>query len=286
MSKFAEYNQSSIKNSFPGDRYETPGSLRPSTLYLAMFKSRLYFFLRMFDIVRRGAKQAKKGGYDSSFFCLQSLDFVSAVEECGGRIILDGLENISSTPGPLVFISNHMSSLETVLLPSIILPRKDVAFVVKKSLADYPLFGSIIRSMKHIPLGRANPKEDLKAVTELGLNFLENGVSIVVFPQSTRNTEFIPEEFNTLGIKLAKKSGANAIPVALKTDFWGNGQVFKEFGPIRPENTVRIRFGRPFKVNGPGKDEHQHVIAFISDSLAEWRAEAPPHLFIAEKQRT
>ena len=55
---------------------------------------------------------------------------------------------------------------------------------------------------------------------------------MVIFPQSQRTLEFDPEHFNKLGIKLAKKAEAHIVPVALKTDFWKNGRLFKDIGAL------------------------------------------------------
>ena len=41
---------------------------------------------------------------------------------------------------PVIFIGNHMSTLETFVLPWIILPHRPLTFVVKRELLGYPLF--------------------------------------------------------------------------------------------------------------------------------------------------
>ena len=88
-----------------------------------------------------------------------------------------------------------------------------------------------MRSRNPIVVGRTDPRKDLEAVMNGGVELLKNGISIVIFPQSTRSVEFKPEEFNSLGVKLAKKAGVDVVPIALKTDFWGNGKLIKEAWP-------------------------------------------------------
>ena len=104
-----------------------------------------------------------------------------------------------------------------------------------------------------------------------GLGRLANGISIVIFPQSTRSNVFLPEEFNSLGVKLAKKAGVEVVPVAIKTDFWGNGRLVKELGPLDSRKHIHIKFGEPHKVTGSGKDENQKIIDFIASSLNKWQ---------------
>jgi 1-acyl-sn-glycerol-3-phosphate acyltransferase len=103
------------------------------------------------------------------------------------------------------------------------------------------------------------------------MDLLSRGISIVIFPQSTRSLEFKPEEFNSLGVKLAKKAGVKVVPIALKTDFWGNGKLVKEAGPIDRHKPIFIKFGEPFVVTGSGKEENQKIIDYIHRSLEEWK---------------
>jgi 1-acyl-sn-glycerol-3-phosphate acyltransferase len=158
-----------------------------------------------------------------------------------------------------------------MILPGLIQPLRNVTFVVKESLVKHPLFGDVMRSRNPIVVGRTDPRKDLEAVMNGGMELLAKGISIVIFPQSTRNVIFKPEEFNSLGVKLAKKAGVQVVPVALKTDFWGNGILIKEIGPLDSSKTIYFRFGEPFKVTGTGKEENQKIIDFIQSSLNEWQ---------------
>jgi 1-acyl-sn-glycerol-3-phosphate acyltransferase len=185
------------------------------------------------------------------------------------------MENITQSPGSVLFISNHMSTLETMILPSIIGPHRELTFVVKESLVKHPLFGDVMRSRNPIVVRRIDPRKDLEAVMDGGVDLLSKGISIVIFPQSTRSVEFKPEEFNSLGVKLAKKAGAEVVPIALKTDFWGNGKLIKELGPLDHNKQIYIKFGEPMKIMGNGKEENQRIIDFIKSSLEEWNSGPP-----------
>ena len=235
------------------------------------FHTRLYFILKFARIVLSSRHQARSGRYGDKEWADSSYYIFRFIERSGGRFHITGMENITSTTEPVLFIANHMSTLETMILPCLISPLRKVTFVVKESLVRHPLFGDVMRSRDPIIVGRSDPRKDLEAVMTRGLELLSNGISIVIFPQSTRSVEFKPEEFNSLGVKLAKKAGVPVVPIALKTDFWSNGKVIKELGPLDSSKTIYFRFGEPFKVTGTGKDENQKIIDFIQTSLKEWQ---------------
>ena len=71
-------------------------------------------------------------------------------------------------------------------------------------------------------------------------------------------------------MKLARKAGVQVVPVAIRTDYWGNGKLIKELGPINRHIPVNIKFGEPFDIRGNGKEENQRIIDFIKSSLEEW----------------
>lgn len=255
---------------FDSGTYLTPESEHPSLKEKILCNNRIYFTMKYAWIVLKTRKQAKRKLYDKKAWADSSFYIFRFIEKSGGKFHITGMENIYREPGPFLFIGNHMSTLETMVLPSLIAPHRDVTFVVKESLVRHPLFGDVMRSRDPIVVGRADPRKDLEAVMNGGMERLAKGISLVIFPQSTRSVEFRPEEFNSLGVKLAKKAGVPVIPIALKTDFWGNGKVIKELGPLSSDNPIHIRFGEPFRVTGSGKEENQRIIKYIQSALEEW----------------
>jgi len=260
---------------FSLDTYITPVQEQLSLIDRLRRDNRLYFTLKYANCVLYTRKEAKRKIYDTGRWADSSYYIFRIIEETGGRFSITGMENIKKPQKPVLFIGNHMSTLETMILPCIIAPHREVTFVVKESLVKHPLFGDVMRSRNPVVVGRTDPRKDLDAVMNGGAELLKNGVSIVIFPQSTRSVEFKPEEFNSLGVKLAKKAGVEVVPLALKTDFWGNGKYIKELGPLDHRKTIHFKFGEPFRVTGNGKEENQRIIDFIQSNLREWNRESP-----------
>ena len=257
------------------DGYCTPGkTLRHLGDRLAL-NTRIYFMSRYVALCFSARNAAEKGLYDTARWVSSSHDVFRLIEGCGGRFRISGLENIRNNKGPVVFISNHMSTLEPMIFPGIIQPLKDVTFIVKDALVRHWVFGAVMRSRNPIVLSRSNPREDFRIVMEQGLERISRGISVIIFPQHTRRKEFIPGEFNSLGVKLAARAGVPVIPVAIKTDFWENGRYTKYLGPIHRQKIIHIAFGKPFPVAGSEKEEHQKVIGYIQSNLEQWKAEQP-----------
>jgi 1-acyl-sn-glycerol-3-phosphate acyltransferase len=254
------------------DSYRTASDRRRSLLSRIFLSPKCTFYPQVFRIIWKNSRQAKRGLYGDREWVKGSLDILHIVENVGVEVEIAGMENIRRSAGPVVFVANHMSTLETFVLPCIIQPVKPVAFVVKSSLLTAPVFGHVMRARDPVAIDRKNPREDLKAVMEGGRAKLRSGISVIIFPQSTRSAEFRPDEFNSLGVKLAAKAGVPVVPVALKTDAWGTGKKMKDFGPVDTRKKVYFVFGEPMEIEGRGADEHEKVIAFIRDKLDLWKS--------------
>jgi 1-acyl-sn-glycerol-3-phosphate acyltransferase len=250
------------------EAYRSPD--RPAA-WFARHNPGLVFYAKMAAVVWSASRLAEQGRYDGAAWIRSSLTVVRALESVGGSFDLQNLNVIQKLTSPCVFIGNHMSILETFVLPCLIRPHRKVTFVVKQSLMAYPRFGQVLRSRNPVVVGRENPREDLRMVLEEGQRRLAAGVSVIIFPQTTRSVEFDPQRFNSLGVKLARRCRVPIVPVALKTDAWGLGKRIKDFGRISPSKRVYICFGEPLSVDGAGKEEHNHVMDFIAAHLNAWQ---------------
>jgi 1-acyl-sn-glycerol-3-phosphate acyltransferase len=237
------------------------------------FRDNWFYFIWAYGkTVFRSRGEARNKKYGDKEWADSSIEIFRILEKIGGRFVIEGMENIIKTPGPVVFLSNHMSTLETMIYPGLVRPHRKVTFVVKDSLVRHPLFGDVMRSRDPIVVGRTDARKDFETVMTEGAELLSKGISIVIFPQSTRSDVFIPAEFNSLGVKLAKKAGVPVVPIAIKTDFWGNGKIIREIGKFNHKKTIYLKFAEPFAISGTGKEENQQIINFIMENLKTWES--------------
>jgi 1-acyl-sn-glycerol-3-phosphate acyltransferase len=248
--------------------YRTADSKAP--LLARTFPS-LSFYRKMAAIVWRSGSLAKRGRYGDAEWNESSHDVLRALEGVGVRFEITGIDHVEDLDGPCVVVGNHMSVLETFVLPGVIRPIRPVTFIVKESLLGYPVFGHVMRSRDPVAVTRTHPRQDFKTVMELGKERLGKGISLVVFPQTTRHQTLRPAEFNSIGVKLAQRTNVPVVPLAVLTDAWGVGRWIKDVGRIDPSKKVHLAFGKPLSVQGRGGEEHEAVISFIQRRLEEWR---------------
>jgi 1-acyl-sn-glycerol-3-phosphate acyltransferase len=255
-----------------GDSYETPEKTRRLLGDRLAFGTRWYFTYLFARLVLDGRREAIRGGYDDAAWVRSSRRAMRDLEGCGARFHIRGLDNIRRAGRPVVFVGNHMSTLEAFVLPCLIAPIMPVTFVVKESLVKHSIFGPVMRSRDPVVVGRTNPREDLEAVLAGGAERLARGISMIVFPQATRGEVFDRAQFNSLGVKLARRARVRVVPMALKTDFWGNGKLLKDVGPLRRDRAVHMLFDAARAVEGNGAALHEEIVRFIEEHLAAWGA--------------
>ena len=256
--------------------YQTAaGSARPPEKFFPT----VWFYCRFLAVVFRASAKAKRRQYDDADWCWSSYTILRALERVGIVFDITGIEHVRNLDSPCVFVANHMSVMETVILPIVIRPFRKVTFIVKDSLMTYPVFKHILRTRNPIVVNRINPRQDLKTVMKEGKTLLDQGVSVIVFPQTTRSRTFDPELFNSLGVKLAARAKVPVVPLALITDAWENGRWIKEFGRINPTRKVFFAFDKAFPVQGLGADAHAKVIRFIGNTIRHWRNNPTGSLF-------
>ena len=193
-------------------------------------------------------------------------------EKFGIKVTADGWGNRNGYTGPVVYLCNHMSTLETIMLPPVLLTYGPFNVFVKASLSRLPALTRAAAHMGLIPLGRKSPREDLMQVFKEGVARIQEGHSILIFPQGSRERVFSRRLYSSIGAKLAEKAGVPVMPIAVKTDCEptrpGGKGWFKDFGTVDPSKEIRLRCGPP--ITGTAKEMHQKVFDWIKAQLEEW----------------
>lgn len=201
--------------------------------------------------------------------CFKTLQ---TAERNGTKFTAEGWENRRDHEGPVVYVANHMSSLETIVLPFVLLTFGAFNTVVKASLAHIPGVEKAAAHMGLVPIGRTNPREDLMTIFSVGGERIARGESFLIFSQGTRQPVFARKGWSSIGAKLAERAGVPIVPVAVKTDCLplrpdGKG-LFKDFGTVDPTKDIRVACGPV--LTGSSREMHQASFDWIRAKLDAW----------------
>lgn len=92
-------------------------------------------------------------------------------------------EKLSSIKGPVIFICNHLSNADGLILNKV-LKEKDVTFIMGVKLTKDPMTNLGCKVVKTIQITPSSP--DKSAISNL-VKHVKNGNSILIFPEGTRS---------------------------------------------------------------------------------------------------
>lgn len=141
---------------------------------------------------------------------------------------LIGAENIP--PHAVIVFSKHQSAWETLVLQEVF---KDAVFVWKKEIKKLPFFGWALALTPMIPIDRGAGKEAIRHLVEIGRQRLQEGYTVIIFPEGTRAPPGGQQRYKGGGAFLATATGVPVVPVALNSgEFWGKNALFKKSGIV------------------------------------------------------
>jgi 1-acyl-sn-glycerol-3-phosphate acyltransferase len=184
-----------------------------------------------------------------------------------------GTENIPARP--CIIMSKHQSAWETFALQEIF-PL--TSFVYKRELHWLPFFGWGLKLMPFVGIDRTAGKAALNQVAERGKKRLDEGYSIVIFPEGTRVAPGHHRRYKIGGAHLAVTSGAPVVPVALNS-----GECWRRKAFIKTPGTVTVSIGPA--IDPAGKTAEQVNAAAEAWVEAEMRR-ISPHRYTHEGTHT
>jgi len=132
------------------------------------------------------------------------------VERTKSTVNVIGKENIPE--GPCLIISNHQSNFDIPILAGYL--DKPIGFIAKKELAKVPIISKWMERIHCVFIDRDNPRQAIKALATAATS-LQQGNSLVIFPEGTRSKSQNMGEFKKGSLRLAEKSGVPILPITL-----------------------------------------------------------------------
>ena len=165
------------------------------------------------------------------FICLKYI--------CGVTHEMRGLANLSDEP--VIIVSKHQSAFETFALYYYL--RKSF-FIHKKQLFYIPIFGQYLMKHNMVSIDRGGQASTMRKMITDVKKKLDNGSSIIIFPEGTRTKPGAKADYKTGFIEIYNTSKRKLQPVALNSGlFWQKGLKVIKRGHIIIEFLPQINSG-------------------------------------------
>ena len=166
---------------------------------------------------------------------------------------IEGLENIIDQPA--IIMCKHQSTWETLVIQLLFPPQ---VWILKRELLWIPIYGWGLATMRPIAIDRSLGVRSLRQIVRQGLERLNSGLWVVVFPEGTRIAPGERQKYHPGGGMLAEKSGCPVIPIAHNAGYlWPRNSFLKWPG------TIRMVIGAPIQTRGK-------KAAQITREVEEW----------------
>ncbi|MBE6033173.1 MAG: 1-acyl-sn-glycerol-3-phosphate acyltransferase [Clostridiales bacterium] len=181
------------------------------------------------------------------------------VQDWGNRLLklagvtchVEGLENIPKDRAVL-FTSNHQGNFDIPLMITKLGTTNPL--VAKISLEHLPFISKWMKLFDCLFIDRGNARQSLNVFSKAE-KIIEEGRSVIIFPEGTRSRQDEAGEFKEGAFKIATKTGAPVVPVAIN----GSYKVMEANGFwIRPAE-VKITVLPAIETASLSKEEMKHL---------------------------
>jgi 1-acyl-sn-glycerol-3-phosphate acyltransferase len=170
-------------------------------------------------------------------------------------IRLEGMENLENLEKPVLFISNHLSNSDGIVLNKV-LEQHDPTFVagVKLSQNKYTNLGIYV--VKTIPI---TPNSADKEAMSTIIKTLKSGNNVVIFPEGTRSRDGGMIQARKGILLIQKLTKATIIPIGIygSEDLLPINDAGMEKEKFK-HATVNIKIGEPIKMLQREVEEEKH----------------------------
>jgi 1-acyl-sn-glycerol-3-phosphate acyltransferase len=162
----------------------------------------------------------------------------------GCPVFVEGLDRLDPSRRYVV-MANHQSALDIPVLMAVLPAPWRTVFWAKQSLFRVPVLGWAMRMLGHMPIDRVNRQLAGRMLADT-LRRIEDGRSVVVFPEETYGPGERLLSFQRGGFVFAIKTRLEILPVGLL----GTRSALAPGSRLVSPTSVTVRFGDPIPTSG------------------------------------
>ena len=166
---------------------------------------------------------------------------------------------------PVLLASNHASYIDALAMLALV-PR-DFLFAAKAEVATWPFFGTVVRRAGHLTVERFDVSQSVADAGKLA-PALEQGRSVLLFPEGTFTAAAGLRPFRLGTFKTAVETGIPVVPLALR----GTRAILRAGQTLPRPGPIHLWIGDPIAPEGQG---WRAVVALRDRVAAEIAAHCP-----------
>jgi 1-acyl-sn-glycerol-3-phosphate acyltransferase len=178
----------------------------------------------------------------------------------GVHVKVEGLEQLRKK-GPYIFMANHQGSYDIFAL----LGRLPFQFkwLAKKEIFSIPILGWAMTVAGYVSIDRDGTRETVEAMNKAAQK-IQEGMSVVIFPEGTRSADGSIQPFKKGGFTLAVKSKVPIVPIAIA----GSREILPKDKLTISPGDIRVRIGCPIETAHCSTKDRQALMEEVKQAIS------------------
>jgi 1-acyl-sn-glycerol-3-phosphate acyltransferase len=185
----------------------------------------------------------------------------------GVRVEVIGRERLDPNQTYL-FTPNHQSLIEVPLCVTYL--KRNIAYLGKKEVFKYPIFGYGIRLIGVVPVDRGNSASAVESA-KLAAENLRRGKSYVVYPEGTRSPDGRLLPFKKGAFMMAIDAGVPIVPISIS----GANEIMPKRQIKVFPSTVRLTVHEPISTKSYSRENIGELMQLTRTRIASGLTEKP-----------